>query len=79
LHQERYKFLAGQNFAEIQIWLDSAPHLDSYLTIEPKKATEEGRAGVKNDGWKTPKPLSRSWESHVVPKAGFEPAHPCGR
>ena len=51
----------------------------SHLTIQPKQTPEEALAGVQNDGVETHKRLDRSGKREVVPKAGFEPAHPCGR
>ena len=53
--------------------------LDNYMTIQPKQAPEGMLVGVKNERDKTAKRLDRSGEKELVPKAGFEPAHPCGR
>ena len=58
---------------------DSNSSLDSYLTIQPKQTPAGVLVGVRNDDVETRERLDRSGESVVVPKAGFEPAHPCGR
>jgi len=58
---------------------DSNRSLDSYLTIEPKQTPEGVLDGVQSDGIETHKHLARSGKNELVPKAGFEPAHPCGR
>ena len=49
------------------------------MTIGPEvtPAREGGR--VRNEALETLKPIDGTEESGVVPKAGFEPAHPCGR
>ena len=49
------------------------------MTISPKPAPEPRAADVTNEGPETLKPLNKSGDRGVVPKAGFEPAHPCGR
>ena len=53
--------------------------LDSYLTIQPKQASEEVLVSVGNEGVETQKRLDSGGVQCLVPKAGFEPAHPCGR
>jgi hypothetical protein len=53
--------------------------LDSYLTIQPKQTPEGVFVGVGNESVETQKRLDSSGEEGLVPKAGFEPAHPCGR
>lgn len=53
--------------------------LDSYLTIEPKQTPEVVSVCAQKDGEETQEHLSRNGEYELVPKAGFEPAHPCGR
>ena len=58
---------------------DSNRSLDSYLTIKPKQTPEEALSGAQNEDEKMQKHLDRSGEYELVPKAGFEPAHPCGR
>ena len=54
------------------------PH-DIYMTIEAKQTPGEVKACVSNEGEKTLKSHTGSGEHELVPKAGFEPAHPCGR
>ena len=77
----RYAHLSPKHLTSAVRVLD--PHsdksLDSYLTIQPEQRPEEVLADVKNEGPETRKPLDRSGERELVPKAGFEPAHPCGR
>ena len=77
----RYAHLAPKHLTSAVRVLD--PHsdrsLDSYLTIQPKQTPEGVLVGVRNEDMETHKRLDRSRESELVPKAGFEPAHPCGR
>lgn len=77
----RYVYLSPKHLTSTVRVLD--PHsdhsLDSYLTIQPEQTPQEVLAGVKNEGHETPKRFDRNRENEVVPKAGFEPAHPCGR
>jgi integrase len=77
----RYAHLSPKHLTSAVRVLD--PHsdrsLDSYLTIQSKPTPEEIGSGVNHDGVETQKRLDRSGESELVPKAGFEPAHPCGR
>jgi len=49
------------------------------MTIEVKQTPEEVFSGVQYEGVKTLKLLAGNGECELVPKAGFEPAHPCGR
>ena len=49
------------------------------MTIELKQAPEEVFIDAQKEGVETLKHIARSGEREVVPKAGFEPAHPCGR
>jgi redox-regulated HSP33 family molecular chaperone len=53
--------------------------LDDYLTIQSKQTPERVLASVQKDGLETRERLDRNGKRMVVPKAGFEPAHPCGR
>ncbi len=77
----RYAHLSPKHLTSAVRVLD--PHsdksLDNYLTIQPKQAPEGVSVGVQKDGVETRKRLDRNGESELVPKAGFEPAHPCGR
>jgi hypothetical protein len=77
----RYAHLSPTHLTSAVRVLD--PHLekslDSHLTIQPKQTPEEVVAVVKAGGHETQNRLARSGESELVPKAGFEPAHPCGR
>ena len=77
----RYAHLSPKHLTSAVRVLD--PHsdrsLDSYLTIQPKQTPEQVLASVRTEGEKTQNRLDRSGEREVVPKAGFEPAHPCGR
>jgi len=77
----RYAHLSPKHLTSAVRVLDphSASSLDSYLTIAPKQMPEEVIPRGGNDEVETLKPLERSGESLLVPKAGFEPAHPCGR
>jgi integrase len=77
----RYAHLSPKHLTSAVRVLDphSASSLDSYLTIQPKQTPEEVFVGVRNESEETAKRLDRSVESELVPKAGFEPAHPCGR
>jgi integrase len=77
----RYAHLSPKHLTSAVRVLDphSASSLDSYLTIEPKQTHEGMIAGLQNDVVETRERLDRSGEREVVPKAGFEPAHPCGR
>ena len=74
----RYAHLSPKHLTSAVRVLD--PHsdrsLDSYLTIEPTQRPEGGLTGGKNARVETQEPLDRSGEREVVPKAGFEPAHP---
>ena len=54
-------------------------YFDSYLTIQPEGTSEQVLAGGTTEGAKTLETIDRSGEEGLVPKAGFEPAHPCGR
>ena len=77
----RYAHLSPKHLTSAVRVLD--PHsdksLDSYLTIQPKQTPEGVVVSVQNASVETRKHLDRSGESELVPKAGFEPAHPCGR
>ena len=77
----RYAHLSPTHLTSAVRVLD--PHsdrsLDSYLTIQPKQTPEAVFVSVQHDGVETHKYLARSGERELVPKAGFEPAHPCGR
>jgi integrase len=77
----RYAHLSPKHLTSAVRVLD--PHsdssLDSYLTIQPKETPKGVLVGVQNDGVETHKRLDGRGEREVVPKAGFEPAHPCGR
>jgi len=77
----RYAHLSPKHLTSAVRVLD--PHsdksLDNYLTIQPKQTPEGVLVGVQSDGVETHKRLDGSGESELVPKAGFEPAHPCGR
>jgi len=77
----RYAHLSPKHLTSAVRVLD--PHsdrsLDSYLTIQPKQTPEGVGVRVQSDGVEMHKRLARSGEREVVPKAGFEPAHPCGR
>jgi integrase len=77
----RYANLSPKHLTSAVRVLDAHSNrsLDSYLTIQPEATPEEVVASVRNDGAKTQETLARRGESIVVPKAGFEPAHPCGR
>ena len=77
----RYAHLSPKHLTSAVRVLDthSISSLDSYLTIQPKQAPEGVLIGVGNDGVETNKRLDRRGKSELVPKAGFEPAHPCGR
>ena len=77
----RYAHLSPKHLTSAVRVLDphSASSLDSYLTIAPKPTPEEVMSREGNDGVKTLNSLERSGEGLLVPKAGFEPAHPCGR
>ena len=77
----RYAHLSPKHLTSAVRVLDthSSRSLDSYLTIEPKQKPEGVGVGVRNDGAEMQERLDRSGESELVPKAGFEPAHPCGR
>ena len=77
----RYAHLSPKHLTSAVRVLD--PHsdksLDNYLTIQPKQTPEGVLVGAQNADVKTHKCLDRSGERELVPKAGFEPAHPCGR
>jgi len=77
----RYAHLSPKHLTAAVRVLD--PHSDSShdknMTIDPEQTPDEGLAGVPIEGANRLKPLGRSGESELVPKAGFEPAHPCGR
>ena len=77
----RYAHLSPKHLTSAVKVLDqhSDRSLDSYLTIQPKQTPEGVLVGVQNDDVETRERLDRSGESELVPKAGFEPAHPCGR
>ena len=77
----RYAHLSPKHLTSAVRVLDphSSGSLDSYLTIQPNQAPEGVLVSVGNDGDETAKLLDRSGEEELVPKAGFEPAHPCGR
>ena len=77
----RYAHLSPKHLTSAVRVLDthSASSLDNYLTIQPKKTPEDVLVSVRNDGEKTQERLDRKGERDLVPKAGFEPAHPCGR
>ena len=77
----RYAHLSPKHLTSAVRVLDSYSDrsLDSYLTIEPKQTTEQVLAGLRIEREKTQERFDRGWEREVVPKAGFEPAHPCGR
>jgi hypothetical protein len=77
----RYAHLSPKHLTSAVRVLDhhSDRSLDSYLTIWPKQMPEGVGVGVQSDGVEMHKRLARSGEHEVVPKAGFEPAHPCGR
>ena len=77
----RYAHLSPKHLTSAVRVLD--PHsdssLDNYLTIQPKETPEGVLVGVRNAGVETQERLDRRGERELVPKAGFEPAHPCGR
>ena len=77
----RYAHLSPKHLTSAVRVLD--PHsdssLDSYLTIQPKQTPEGVLVSAQNENDETAKRLDRSVERELVPKAGFEPAHPCGR
>jgi hypothetical protein len=77
----RYAHLSPKHLTSAVRVLDphSASSHDNYMTIEPKQAPEEGLVGVRTDAVETHERLDSSGETELVPKAGFEPAHPCGR
>ena len=77
----RYAHLSPKHLTSAVRVLDpqTDSSLDSYLTIQPKQTPEGVLVGVNNDDVETQERLDRSGESELVPKAGFEPAHPCGR
>jgi integrase len=77
----RYAHLSPKHLTSAVRVLDphSASSLDSYLTIQPKQTPEEVFVDVGNESDETQKCLARNGEYELVPKAGFEPAHPCGR
>jgi hypothetical protein len=77
----RYAHLSPKHLTSAVRVLDahSEQSLDSYLTIESKQPPEGVVAGVQHDEAEAREPLARSGERAMVPKAGFEPAHPCGR
>lgn len=58
---------------------DSDSSHDKNMTIHPEQTPNEVLTGVPFKGTNTLKPLARSGDRDLVPKAGFEPAHPCGR
>ena len=72
----RYAHLSPKHLTSAVRVLDptSDRSLDSYLTIQTKQKPEEVLAGVRNEGDATQKPLDRSVEEGMVPKAGLEPA-----
>lgn len=77
----RYAHLSPKHLTSAVRVLDShsdSSH-DNYMTIQPKQMPDEALVGVRNDGVETQERLDRSRENELVPKAGFEPAHPCGR
>jgi hypothetical protein len=49
------------------------------MTIKRKQTPEGVLVGVQKDGVETQEHLARSGDRELVPKAGFEPAHPYGR
>jgi len=77
----RYAHLSPKHLTSAVMVLDpktSRSH-DNYMTIQPKQAPEGVLVGARNESDETAKCLDRSGEHELVPKAGFEPAHPCGR
>jgi len=77
----RYAHLSPKHLTSAVRVLDphSASSLDNYLTVQPKETPEGVFVGVQNESEKTAKRLDRKGDPDLVPKAGFEPAHPCGR
>ncbi|MBM4133824.1 MAG: site-specific integrase [Nitrospira sp.] len=77
----RYAHLSPKHLTSAVRVLDprSDRSLDNYLTIEPKQTPEGVLAGARNEESEMQESLDRSGESELVPKAGFEPAHPLGR
>lgn len=77
----RYAHLSPKHLTSAVRVLDphSASSHDKNMTIYPEAMPERVRIGIESDEVKTLKPLDRSGEKTLVPKAGFEPAHPCGR
>src|SRR5262249_47958639 len=77
----RYAHLSPKHLTSAVRVLDSvstSSH-DNYMTIDQKQGSEAEEFRVRNDEAETQERLDRSGEREVVPKAGFEPAHPCGR
>ena len=77
----RYAHLSPKHLTSAVRVLDphSSSSHDNYMTIQPKQIPEGELVGVKYHGVETREHLARKGESELVPKAGFEPAHPCGR
>src|SRR5262245_31957089 len=77
----RYAHLSPKHLTSAVRVLDSdsdGSH-HNYVTIEPEQRSAYVLGGVKIERAETGQRLDRSVESGLVPKAGFEPAHPCGR
>ncbi len=74
----RYAHLSPKHLTSAVRVLDpsSDGSLDSYLTIKPKQTPEGVLVGARKDQVETSERLDRSGKSELVPKAGFEPAHP---
>ncbi|MBI5854268.1 MAG: site-specific integrase, partial [Nitrospirae bacterium] len=76
----RYAHLSPKHLTSAVRVLDPKDaSLDSYLTIRSESKPEEASPREETEEAETEKTLARSGEEKVVPKAGFEPAHPCGR
>jgi len=77
----RYAHLSPKHLTSAVRVLDpvSGSSHDNYMTIEPNQTPGAVVASAMNEGTETPERLASSGESELVPKAGFEPAHPCGR
>ena len=81
LRYARYAPLSPKHLTSAVRVLDpvSSSSHDNYMTIELKQTPEAVLFGVQKDGEETRERLAGSVERELVPKAGFEPAHPCGR
>ena len=77
----RYAHLSPKHLtsAVLVLYPQTSRSHDNCMTIQSKHTPEGVLVSVGNEGEGTPKRLDRSGERELVPKAGFEPAHPCGR